>query len=80
MNGVFGEKLPKFVTELRRQCFIVGYYKGRLLNFFNHIGNGESFSRTGNAQKRLVSHSFFQATHKLPNRIRLISGRFMFAN
>ena len=76
MHRIFREKTFIFLRELRSECFIVRDNKRRLIYLLNNIGNGKRLARAGHAQKRLLSHTFFNAFYQAFYSFRLIPRRF----
>ncbi len=48
-HSIFGEKGPELLRQLRRQSLVGRDDQGWLLDFFDHIGDGESFARSRHA-------------------------------
>ena len=78
LHRIFGEKLLQLVIKLCRKGFIVRNDQGRLLDFLNDICHGKGFARTCNPQQGLEFQALLKALRNFFNRLRLITGRFIF--
>jgi len=64
----------EFTVELRRERLVVRKYEGRFLNVFDNLGHGKCFTRTGNAQQRLMLQSRLNSIGEQFDRLCLIAG------
>lgn len=79
MDGIVRKKLAEFAVKLGGQSFVMRYYQGWPLRFFNYFGHAESLAAAGHAQKRLVAITGLKPLDQLGNRRGLIASWFEFA-
>ena len=69
-DGVVREELFELGVELRRERLVVRDDQRRPVEFADHIGDRESLSRTGHAEKRLMPISGLDRFDQLGDRLR----------
>jgi len=79
-HRVFGEKLFKLAIKLGRQGFVVGKDQRRSLQFLNHMGHREGFTRAGYPQKGLPRNPVLHASGQLGDSLRLVAGGCVVGN
>ena len=78
LHRIFGEELLQLVIKLCRKGFIVCNDQGWLLDFLNDICHGKGFAGARNPQQSLEFQALLEALRNFFNRLRLITGRFIF--
>lgn len=61
MHGIVREELLVLLRELGRERLVVRDDQGRLLRFFNDIGNGKGLAGAGRAVEYLLFQALFEA-------------------
>ena len=79
-DGVVRKKTFELGVKLRRQRLVVRNDERRLVHVSNDIGDGEGFSRTGDAEQRLMLRAGDNAGGQLFNRLRLVAGGRVIGN
>ena len=79
-DGVVREKTFELGVKLRGERFVVRDDERGLVDVSDDVGDGESFSRTGDAQQRLVLRAGQNAGGQLFNRLRLVAGGRVIGN
>ena len=75
-HRIVGEKLLEFTIQLCGKRFVRRHDKRWTLHRLDHVGNGESLSRTGNTEQGLGVKPIGQSLYQPGNRVWLIAGRF----
>ena len=78
LHRIFGEELLQLVIKLCRKGFIMRNDQSRLLDFLNDICHREGFARACYPQQSLEFQALLEALRNFFNRLRLITGRFIF--
>ena len=76
-HGVVGEKRAKFVIKLRGQSFVVRQDDSGAIDLLDHLGHGERFARTSDAEEDLVAVSVINAANQIGNRFGLVAARLV---
>ena len=79
LHGVVREKLLELGTQLGRQRLVVRQHQRRPLQFFDNLGHRVGLSAPGDPQQRLLLQAQGEPLGNGGDRLRLVSGRFVFA-
>ena len=77
-DGVVGEKMLELRVELRGERLVVGNDQRRALQAFDDVRHRESFSRSRDAEQRLVAVACLNAARDHVDRLRLVARRLVF--
>ncbi len=76
-DGILRKKTFELGIKLRGQRLVVRDNKCRSVHVFDDIGNGKRLARAGDAEQHLMFHAGQQAVGQLRNRLRLVTGGFI---
>src|SRR5438552_6716358 len=76
-DRVTREELFEFRVKLRRQRFVVRNDECRPVQLLDDVRYRESFSRTGDAEQRLMAIPGFDRLEELGDRLSLVAARFV---
>ena len=76
-HRVTRKELFELGVKLRRQSFVVRNHQRRPVQLLDHICNCESFTRTGDAEQRLMTIAWLHRPYQLCNRLSLVAAGFV---
>ena len=76
-HGVLGEESLHLLIELCGERLVVTQYQRRLSHVGDDVGNGEGFTRTGNAEEHLCRFALLDAFGELSDGLRLVARRLI---
>ncbi len=74
LDRVLREELPELAVQLRGQGLVGRQHEGRPLHGLDHVGDGVSLARPGDAEQRLVGEPRLESLDQAADRLGLIAG------